>query len=140
MDTNTKLIEALQNLMGLYDTPVERMRRGDDEFYKEAMQIARQALNDAGAKTKEQQMKNNNSLLGIDECPDIYGCRNLKPVECNNAQARAAYANGVRVFIIIENVLCEINKNSILYDCDHGKYYIPQGIGTENDSFKKFIK
>lgn len=47
---NEKLIEALQNLMGLYDTPVERMRRGDnDEFYKETMQIARDALKDAGA-------------------------------------------------------------------------------------------
>ncbi len=47
MDTNKKLIEALQNLMGLYDTPIERRHRGDDGFYKEAMKIARQALNDA---------------------------------------------------------------------------------------------
>ena len=38
------LLEALQNLMGLYDTPVERMRKGDDAFYLDVIKAGREAL------------------------------------------------------------------------------------------------
>jgi hypothetical protein len=42
------LVEALRNLLGCYDTPVERRRRGDDPFYAEAIAMARAALSRAG--------------------------------------------------------------------------------------------
>ena len=42
------LLESLQNFMGMYDTPVERMRRQDDDFYNEMIKTARAALAKAG--------------------------------------------------------------------------------------------
>jgi hypothetical protein len=42
-----KLLEALQNFMGLYNTPVERMKRQGDEFYREVIETARKAIEEA---------------------------------------------------------------------------------------------
>lgn len=39
-----KLLEALQNFMGLYNTPLERMKRQGDEFYQEVIETARKAI------------------------------------------------------------------------------------------------
>jgi hypothetical protein len=39
-----ELEEALKNLMGIYDTPVSRRRYPQDQFMKEALDIARAAL------------------------------------------------------------------------------------------------
>jgi hypothetical protein len=41
------LLEALQNLMGLYDTPVERRRKASDPFYAEAVSTALSAIHAA---------------------------------------------------------------------------------------------
>lgn len=41
---NAELREALQNLMGCYDTPLSRRRFPPDEFMKEALDIARALL------------------------------------------------------------------------------------------------
>ena len=44
------LFMALENLMGLYDTPLERRKRDGDAFYGEAIDIARAALDKAKLK------------------------------------------------------------------------------------------
>lgn len=38
------LVEALQNMSGLYDTPVERRRKANDPLYAEAIETMRAAL------------------------------------------------------------------------------------------------
>lgn len=38
------LLEALQNIMGCYDTPVSRRRYPPDEFMNEALKEAREVL------------------------------------------------------------------------------------------------
>ena len=43
------LLEACQNMSGLYDTPVERRRRGDDPLYAEAVKHLRAAVEKATA-------------------------------------------------------------------------------------------
>lgn len=45
------LVEALQNMLGAYDTPVSRRRFPPDEFMKEAIASARAALSAAKGET-----------------------------------------------------------------------------------------
>jgi hypothetical protein len=44
IEERDRLREALQNVLGVYDTPVSRRRFPQDEFMKEAIAIARAAL------------------------------------------------------------------------------------------------
>ena len=41
------LLEALQNLMGIMDTPIARRKSNGDSFYKEAIESAYSAINKA---------------------------------------------------------------------------------------------
>jgi len=41
------LLEALQNFVGLYDSPVERRRKASDPFYAEVVSVARAAIDKA---------------------------------------------------------------------------------------------
>lgn len=42
-----KLIEAVQNFLGLYDTPVERRKHESDSLYNETIKFAKEALAEA---------------------------------------------------------------------------------------------
>ena len=45
-----ELLEALQNIMGLYDTPIERRKRQNDSFYSDSINFARKAISKAEGK------------------------------------------------------------------------------------------
>lgn len=39
------LLESIQNLIGIFDTPIARRKYGKDIFYKEAIEFAKNTLN-----------------------------------------------------------------------------------------------
>lgn len=41
------LLESIQNLLGIFDTPIARRKYGNDEFYNEAISVARETIKKA---------------------------------------------------------------------------------------------
>lgn len=48
MAASRQMLDALENMRGAFDTPVERLRRPFDDFQEEAIQSMRDALEKAG--------------------------------------------------------------------------------------------
>lgn len=79
------------------------------------------------------------NFIGLTVSPDISDCRNLYPQKIDNAQARQCYAHGTRVFVIVNNTLCEVNRNTRLYDIDDDVYYIGRGAQAPAITFTTLV-